>query len=105
MLAVPAGWAAWFLSRNRLFVANESGQVVRNLSILVCDCTIEFGDLPPGGQAFARFGTPADESSFTVRGRLDDGTTIDESCGYVVWEDYNQAFHIIIRPSGQLECC
>ncbi len=102
LAAIPAGWTLWFASRNRVIVTNESGQPISDLTVEVCDTTIRFGDLPPGDSMSARFGTSHDESSFTVRGRLEDGTMIDDSCGYVVWEDYASVFRLILRPGGEV---
>jgi hypothetical protein len=104
LTALSAGWAVWLASRNRLVITNESGQFVRSLTVEVSDQIIHFGDLPPGRSASASFGTPADESMFAVRGRLEDGTSIDDSCGYVVWEDYARTFHLAIRPGGEVGC-
>lgn len=98
--ALPAGGAVWFAARNRVVVTNEAGRGVRALTVEVCDRTIRFGDLPPGGSASARFGTSADESSSAVRGRLDDGTPIHDTCGYVVWEDYGRVFRLASCPGG-----
>src|SRR5579859_2625806 len=98
LTAFPIGWAIWFASRNRLIITNDAGQSVRGLTVEVCDTPFHFEHISPGESVSARFGTPADESGFTVRGRLQDGTTIDDSCGYVVWEDYASVFRITIGP-------
>src|SRR3954451_12508877 len=92
--------AVWWASRNGVTVTNESGQPVRDLSVGVCDRTIRLGDLAPGTSAAATFGTPRDEADFRVRGVLANGTVIDETCGYVVWEDYGSQFRLVIRPDG-----
>src|SRR5262249_26737107 len=76
------------VSRNRVVVVNESGQTVRSLTVKVCGKTIRFGDIPPGGTASASFGAPEHESSFEVRGQLDDWKIFNEQGGYVVWADY-----------------
>jgi hypothetical protein len=104
LLALPAGWAIWSVSRNRLVVTNESDQLIRFLTVEVCGRTIRLGDVPPGGSVSARFGTPADDDVFVVRGRLEDGTVISESCGYVVWEDHGRRFDLVILPGGRVTC-
>lgn len=93
-----------WVSRNRLDVANESGQVIRHLTITVCDKTVRFKDIPPGNSVSATFGTPRDQSIFEVGGQLQDGTKFIDYCGYVVWEDYGKRFHLIIRPAGPVTC-
>ena len=103
LLGLPAAWAVRLAARNRLVVSNDSGQVVRSLTISVCEQTIAFGDLPPDVSASAHFGTPSDESRFAVQGRLNDGTRIDDSCGYVVWEDYFREFFLSIRSDGMVD--
>jgi hypothetical protein len=80
-----------------------AGQHVRDLTVEVCDTTIRFGDLPPGESRSARFGTPADKDLFTVRGRLEDGTPINDIGGYVVWEDYASVFRLTIGPDGAVK--
>jgi hypothetical protein len=102
-IALAAVTVAWQLSRNRVMVTNETGQPILALTIEVCGQTIAFGDVSPGGSVLARFGTSADEDHFTVRGRLADGTVIDDTCGYIVWEDYGSRFQIVIRPGGIVE--
>jgi hypothetical protein len=92
----------WCASRNSVTVTNESGQTVRDLSVVICDRTFRLDDLEPGASASASFGTPRDESSFRVRGTLADGTVIDDTSGYVVWEDYGKQFHVVIRPDGMV---
>lgn len=104
LLAVPVVPAVWYASRNRVVVANESGQLVRSLTVEVCGQTIPFGDLTPGQVVSSRFGTPANESTFTVNGCLGDGTVIHDDCGYVVWEEYGERFHLTIRPGGEIDC-
>src|SRR5262245_57629483 len=93
--AVPAGWGIWLLSRNRFVVKNETGQQVRSLTVEVCDRTFSFGNLTPGGSVSARFGTPDDESDFLVRYWLEDGTRVEDRCGYVVWENHGHGFLIL----------
>src|SRR5262249_45722849 len=92
------------VSRNRGVVVNGSGQTVRSLTVKVCGKTIRLGDIPPGGTASASFGAPEHESSFEVRGQLEDGKIIHEQCGYVVWEDFGSRFCIVIRSADQVEC-
>jgi hypothetical protein len=103
LAAIPAGWALCFAPRNRVIVTNEAGQYVRGLTVEVCDTTIRFGDLSPGESRSARFGTPADEDLFTVHGRLEDGTLIDDDCGYVVHEDYASVFRLTIGSGGAVK--
>jgi hypothetical protein len=104
LATIPATGPLWFGSRNKLVVTNESGQTLHGLSVEVCDRIFALGDLASGNSASARFGPPADESGFVVRARLADGTSIEESCGYVVWEDYARRFHIAIRAGGRVDC-
>jgi hypothetical protein len=95
-------FGAWSIARNRVVVVNESGQRVHSLVVEVCGKTIRLGDIPPGGSACAAFGTPVDESHFELRGRLEDGTEVNDSGGYVVWEDYGRRFVIVIGPRADV---
>jgi hypothetical protein len=101
LVAIPF---AWWVTGNNLIVTNESGQTIRALSVEVCERTIRFGDLESGATVTGSFGTPRDESSFRLRGMLADGTVLDETCGYVVWEDYGQQFRLVIGPGGAAQC-
>ena len=89
-----------FVPTNRVRVVNESGRTARALSVEVCGARTHLRDVPPGGSASCRFGTPSQDDYITVRARLDDGTTIDEPCVYVVWEEYFCGFVVVIREDG-----
>lgn len=104
LAALPVGWAAWSASRNRVLVANDTGQTIRWLTIKVCGESFRFADILPGGSVSAAFGTPRDESEFVVRGEFDDGMGFADSCGYVVWEDYGRRFRLVVRPGGAMSC-
>jgi hypothetical protein len=104
LAALSCGTSLWFASRNRLIIANRTGQLIRGLIVEMCESTIQFGDLPADSSQSARFGTPNQEDCFVVRGQLEDGTRIDAVCGYVVWEDYAAVFHLAIHPDGEVEC-
>jgi hypothetical protein len=85
---------------NRVVIVNESGRTAHTVCIEVCDKTTAVGDLPAGGSASVWFGTPSQEDSITIRCRLQDGTVIDESCFYIVWEQYFSRCVIVIREDG-----
>jgi hypothetical protein len=59
---------------NRVTVVNASGQTARAVHIEVCGKCTDLGDIPPGGSASARFGTPSGDHYIAIRGRLLDGT-------------------------------
>jgi hypothetical protein len=85
---------------NRVTILNESGQPVHNLRIEFCGGTINCGDVPTGGSASARFGTPEQDDYLTIRCRLNDGTAIYEPCVSVAWEEYFSIYVIVIRGDG-----
>jgi hypothetical protein len=103
-LLAPVAGVGWFFARNRLDVVNRSGQKVEALTVNVCDRTFSFGEVLPGASVSTRFGRPDHESTFDIGGKMEDGTLINESCGYVVWEDIAQTFQIVICPSGEITC-
>jgi hypothetical protein len=101
--SAPSGCVvfALFAPTNRVTVVNASGQTAHDVRMTACGVTTELGDIPPGGSASARFGTPSDDDYIAVHGYLKDGTAIDEpSCVYIVWEEYFRRFVIVIRADG-----
>jgi hypothetical protein len=86
VLAAAVGWAVWRWTPATFTVWNESGQPVLGLAVEVGGRTFRFGTVPPGGEVRGSFHIDQ-EDVVTVRGRLADGTPVEESCGYVVWEE------------------
>src|SRR5437764_13432053 len=99
-----SGATCRWATRNRLTVTNESGQVVRDLTVGVGGEMLRFGDLVPDASASAHFRI-GHEESFEVRCRLVDGTEIHESEGYLVWADdlFGVAVALTIRADGVLQ--
>ncbi len=97
---LTVGWATC----NRFVVTNESGRQVCVMTVEVCGETFRFVNVPPGATVSARFETPASESGFYVETLSDDGTRVNENCGYVVWEDYAQRFNLTLGPNGEVNC-
>ena len=100
-LILTAWLAVKWVPTNRVTVVNESGQTARDVCIEMNGRVIDLGDIPAGGSTSAWFGTPSNEDHIAIRGRLKDGTAIDEPCCvYIVWEEYFCSFVIVIREGG-----
>ena len=98
-------WAlCWWATRNRFTITNESGQVIRELTVSVSGDTSSFGTLTPGASGEAHFAI-SNEASFHVTGTLADGTRVDVWTGYVVWEEdiFGVMVEIRVLPEGHVE--
>jgi hypothetical protein len=105
LFAVPvACMSRFYIPTNYFDLTNETGQVIEELRVTVSGKSFAFTQVQPGEAVTGRFVTPDDESIFVVRGRMSDGTDIDDICGYVVWELAFQSFRIVVRPDGMVSC-
>lgn len=100
LAALPLGAGVWFASRNHFVITNHSGQAIRGLTVAVTDASFQFMNISIGESVAASFGSPFDESVFTIRGQFDDGSEFADSWGYVVWEDRGRHFRMVIEPGG-----
>jgi len=91
-------------TRNQFVVVNKSGKVLRTLTIEISGQSYNFENIKPGGETRAFFRISGNEGSFLVRGELDDGSPIDDACGYVVWEEIGKMFTITIAADGSTDC-
>ncbi|MBN9118681.1 MAG: hypothetical protein J0I06_05915 [Planctomycetes bacterium] len=85
---------------NRVRIVNGSGQTVHGVRADGCGRSTDLGDIPPGGSVACWFGTPRNEDVLNVWGHLGDGTPLQESSLYIVWEDYFRSDVVVIRADG-----
>lgn len=91
------------LPTNQVMILNASGQHVSGVSVEACGRRVECGDLASGGTTRAWYHTPSHEDNLVVRARLADGTEIDHTGMYIVWEEYFTRRVLIIREGGSVD--
>jgi len=103
-LVAVAGVVSYrWIFRNRLSFVNESGQNVSDLVISVGGEDFRFASVTPGGIVTIIFKVYHEER-FKVDFLLADGTRVQESEGYVTWEESLFGIHarLVVKESGQL---
>ena len=95
-LVAALGLFVWALlqSRNVVRLENRSGRVITSLQIIRGGETTTFNDVPAGSTISA---TTKTGGSFTVEGRLADGTLIRGRFG-----ELETSPELIVLPGGQL---
>src|SRR5262245_57340318 len=91
-------------TRNRFVIEIDSGKAIRTIKVEISGRTFNFEKIPTGGDARAYFRISGNEGSFLVRGELDDGSQVDDVCGYVAWEECGKTFTITIASDGSTNC-
>jgi hypothetical protein len=100
LATVPACWAFRRVLRNEFVLANESEQVVHDLTVEVSGVEFRFAHLRPDEVVSDRFRAPDDEDAFAVCGRFDDGRAFAGTTGYVAREDADRTFYMAVLPDG-----
>lgn len=104
LVATAACMSRYYIPTNRFELTNETGQVIDELTVTVSGTSFTMTNLQTGAIMSRRFVTSQDESKFDIRGRMNDGTLINDFCGYVLQEESFQTFRIAIRPDGMVSC-
>ena len=101
VIAVVAGLLqlAWRRTSNHVVIENRSSSAVVSLSVTVGGRTLKFPSIPPGGKVEARCWVDGDDS-FTLAGKLSDGTQLDGNFGYVTNGMYGNISRFVIEPDG-----
>jgi len=100
-LLVFLGWVVWNWTPATYTVKNESGQLIRVLIVGVGEKTYRYENIPAGGEVSGSF-YYGHETNLSVRGQLTDGTSFDECCAYLVWEDFAPHVGVVVGMGGQV---
>ncbi len=89
----------WSQNQNRLVVTNDSGQVVKTLSVTLGQDTLTSENLANGAAASVPFGNHT-ETRFTLHGQLEDGNVFS---GQFSRNPSGEQVDIVIRKGGRPE--
>jgi hypothetical protein len=100
LLAIAGGaWLIWSHNQNRLVVTNDSGQVVKTLTVIIGEETATSENLANGAAVSFPFGRHT-EARFELVVHLEDGNV---NKGYFKRGPSGEQVNIVIRKDGNLE--
>ena len=87
---------------NRLFVENRAGRPIAWIRIATRASTVSFENISDGELVTPRFHIAGDDS-FTVTGKLADGTDLGGNYGYVTNGMFGERARFVIERDGKID--
>lgn len=100
ILLAIAGFAGFLWTLNRVQVRNSSGQTIDEFTLTVCEKNYTLAHIPDGETGKLSF-TVSRNSDLRMHVKLQDGTVLTNSFGYVTGGGgaYHNQFTITVRPN------